>query len=511
MNRNEILVLVKNAAANVIRGGAGALIAIVLPIFLTRFMVPAAFSAWALVLQIGAYMGYLDFGIQTSVGRFLAHANEKGDAEHCDRIASTSFAALCTAGVLGLCGTAVASVLLPHIFRQMPVALASGAQIALILVGCSLAVGLPASVFNGIFVGFQRNEVPAVIIGGSRILGAILLIFVVAHGGGLARMGATTAAVNVVTYGLQYVMYRKVAPTVRLSMRFVSRETGQELFNYCLSLAVWSFGMLLVSGLDVVLVGYFQFEAVAPYAVATSLITFLAGLQNAIFSAMIPSTAVLHARREPEELGRVMITATRYGTFLLLLAGLPLILFPREILAVWVGPVYAARGEHFLAILAAANMIRLALAPYAVALIGTGQQRLVLLTPLLEGFSNLLVSIGLGYVFGAIGVAIGTLFGSVVVLIGCLYYNMPRTTDIQFKLGAYVRDGFLRPLLCAVPGLLFAFAVRVFPDVSQVRVGLAAALAVASTLVCIWRWGLLVSERHKLKPRLIFVGGAGGS
>lgn len=511
MDRKETRTLLKNALANVVRGSAAALVAIVVPIFLTRLMVPAAFSAWALVLQLSAYMGYLDFGIQTAVGRFVAHSKERGDTEHLDRIASTSLAVLSLAGLLGLGCIAILASLLPHIFKQIPSSLVSSSQAALVLVGTSLAIGLPASVLNGIFVGFQRNEVPAAIVGGSRVVGAALLVLVVARGGSLAQMGAATAAVNVVSYGMQLALYRKVAPMVRLSRRFISREAGRELFDYCLSLSVWSLGILLLTGLDVALVGYFQFDSVASYAVAASLIAFLAGLQNAIFSAMIPSNAVMHARGEPVELGRVMIAATRYGTFLLLLAGLPLVLFARQILTVWVGASYAARGAHILEILAIANIIRLSLTPYVVALIGTGQQRLVMLTPLVEGFSNLAVSVGLGYLFGAIGVALGTLFGAIVVFIGNLFYNMPRTSDIQFQLRVYLRDGFLRPLACAVPGLSFVLAIHVFSDLRPLAIALAAILAAVSTIACLWKWGLLVSERQKLRPRLIFAEGAGGS
>ena len=97
MKRKEKFILLKNAAANVIRGGAASVVAIALPPFLARLMSADSYGAWSLVLQLSAYVGYLDFGIQTAVGRFVAHANEKGDAAHRDRLVSTAFAALATA------------------------------------------------------------------------------------------------------------------------------------------------------------------------------------------------------------------------------------------------------------------------------------------------------------------------------------------------------------------------------------------------------------------------------
>lgn len=499
MNRKEKFTLLKNAGANVVRGGAAAMVAIILPPFLVRLMPVDSYGAWSLVLQLSAFVGYLDFGIQTAVGRFVAHANENRDPEHRDRIISTSFAALTVAGMVAIAVSVAMAVLLPYIFQRMPSFLVGDARVAFLVVASSLAIGLPASVFNGIFIGIQRYEVPAAIIGGSRIVSALLVILVVKYGGDLTRMATAVAAVNLASYGLQYLFYRRMEPGVQFSSHLVSWRSGGELFDYCLSLGIWSFAMLLVNGLDVTLVGYFDFEKVAYYAVAATLIIFLAGLQNALFNVMIPSTAVMQAQGDSIQLGKVMITATRYGSFILLLMGLPLILAAKGILTVWVGPKYAVQGARILQVLTAANMIRLSAVPYIMTLIGTGQQRLVIITPLLEGVSNLIVSVICGYFLGAIGVAVGTFVGGGVGVLGNFLYNMKRTVEIQFRIGDYLRDGLLRPLVCTLPLVAIALA---FPSsglsVAALRYATIGA-AVATTLFLFWRCGLVESERERLR------------
>jgi O-antigen/teichoic acid export membrane protein len=225
----------------------------------------------------------------------------------------------------------------------------------------------------------------------------------------------------------------------------------------------------------------------------------LAGVQNALFNVMIPSTAVLQARGNSIQLGRLMITATRYGSFILLLMGLPLILAAKGILTMWVGPKYAEQGARILEVLTAANIIRLSAVPYVMTLVGTGQQRLVTVTPVLEGVSNLIASVIGGFFFGAIGVAVGTLVGGCVGVLGNFVYNMPRTIEINFRIMDYVRDGFLRPLFCALPltaaALLFRFWGSSIGVNSYVVVGVAG----ASTAFLLWRWGLVGSERDRLR------------
>jgi O-antigen/teichoic acid export membrane protein len=499
MNSKEQMVLLKNAVANVARGSAAAFVAILLPPFLTRLMSPDAYSAWALVLQVSAFVGYLDFGIQTAVGRFIAHSGQSGDTKQRDLISSTSFAMLGLAGAFGLIGSVAIAFLLPHIFHQVPQILLHDSRWAIVLVGGTLAIGLPFSLFNAVFVGLQRYEVPAAVIGGSRLLGALFLILIVRHGGNLIQMGVAVAVVNLVSYALQYVLYRKLAPRVGLSLQLISLKTGRELFDYCLSLGIWSFGMLLVSGLDVTFVGYFEFEKVAYYSVATTLIVFLAGFQNALFSAMIPASAVTQARGNSIDLGQTMITATRYGSFVLLLMGLPLIFAAKNILAIWVGPRYAAEGARILQVLTAANMIRLSAVPYVMTLIGTGQQRLVTITPLLEGGANLIISLVAGFFVGAIGVAIGTLIGGIIGILGNFLYNMPRTVEISFRFRDYLRDGFLRPLVCALPLTTTVLVFRVSDSYLGLTGYLLIGIVLTGTVLLFWRWGLVGPERMRLR------------
>jgi O-antigen/teichoic acid export membrane protein len=498
MTKSARLTVVKNAFANVARGMAAALVALAVTPFLTRALPPEKYGAWALVLQLAAYVGYLEFGIQTAVGRFVARGNELSDFEQRDKIVSTALAVLTVACLLAMVVIGFLIAFLPRFFPQMPAGLYPDVRIALALVGGSLAVGLPASVFNGIFVGLQRYEIPAAIVAGSKLFSGVLLVVIARHGGSIRAMALSMAAISLASYVLQWLMSRRCAPDIRLSPRLVSGDAGRELLSYCVSLTVWSFAMLLVSGLDLTLVGVFDFQRVAFYAVAASLITFVAGLQNAVFSAMIPSTAVLHARRASWELGRVVIEGTRYGMFLLLFTGLPLLLAAKPILRVWVGPAYAFETARLLQMLVAANVIRFSALPYIVTLIGTGQQRFIIITPLIEGFTNLLVSVLAGYYWGAMGVAFGTLCGAVVGVVGNFLYNMRRTSEVRFSIREYALESLLKPILCAVPLGLALQIQAVSADLqAPIRV-LVIFVGAAATAGCLWRWGLVASDWQRI-------------
>ena len=497
MSELNLFRILKNAGANVARGVAAAAIALVLPPLLTRSMTPDAYGSWALVVQLSSYMAYLDFGIQTALGRFVAYANERSEKEYRDRIVSTAIAALTVAALLGLVVAALAAILLPHIFWNMPASFLGQARVAVVLIAGSLAVGLPFSAFNGVFMGMHRYDIPAITIGGSRILGAGLLVLVVRHGGGLVGMGIAWAASNLLAYAVQYLVYRSLAPDMNLSTQFVTRGAFRELFDYCFSLSIWSFASLLVAGVDLLLVGFFQYQEVAYYAVAATLVVFLVGLQGAFFSALLSPAAALHARGSSADLGRMLITSTRYGTFLLLLTGTPLLLWAPNLLRLWVGPVYAAHATLYLRILVIANMIRLSATPYSVLLLGTAQQRLAMVSPIVEGLTNLLASIIGGYWFGAVGIAGGTVVGSIVGVLIHFAWNLKRTTEIRIPIKEFLRDGLICPVLCFIPVLACAMWCSTAPESLLPALVLAPALLL--TILLAWRRGILESEREWLK------------
>lgn len=494
---NEKAVVLKNAAANVLRGTAAAAVAIALPPVLTRTMSIEAYGAWALVLQVSAYVAYLDFGLQTAVARFVAHSSETKHWNRRDSVVSTAALSLAVAAVVGILASITLAFAVPSLFRQITPTILPDMRIALFLVAGSMAIGLPISALHGVFVGLQRNELSALIISASRLGAAFMIAIAATRGYGLRTFAFITVGTNIASYAAAYVVFRVHAPAILIRLRLFSAAVGKELAAYCYSLTIWSVSMLLISGLDLTIVGVFEYHAVPHYAVASSLVIFVAGIQNAIFSALMPAAAVLDARGNAEELGRMLISSTRYSTFLLLLSGVPLVIFGSYVLNLWVGPAYAEHAIWILRILVAANVVRLTLTPYAVILIGTGQQRLVTVSPIVEGVINLVVSVVAAELLGAVGVAVGTLVGSIFCVAAGYFYNMPRTASVHFRFDEYLRDGVLMPaatVLAITLPLLFLKQGAGQPLV-------AATISITAVWLT-WRVALLEKEKRLCKKVL---------
>jgi O-antigen/teichoic acid export membrane protein len=276
-------------------------------------------------------------------------------------------------------------------------------------------------------------------------------------GKSIVVMSLVMAATNLLSYAALYACLRRVAPEIHFRRKQVSRSTARMLRGYCFGLTVMVFSTLLVSGMDLVLVGRFDFGAVTAYSVAASLIAFMSGLLCAVLSVIMPHAAALHARGNAKGLGELTIAATRGSVLLLLLSGVPLLVYAAPILRLWIGSQFVRSGAPILAVLVVANIVRLIGASYATILIAAGQQGYIKISPLSEGIGNFAASVVLGHRYGAIGVALGTLLGSFVSLASHLLYSMPRTRPaIDFSRWQYVRSAVVIPALWTTPLLVLA-------------------------------------------------------
>jgi O-antigen/teichoic acid export membrane protein len=497
-NRGPAAAFSRNAAAGLVRLFVSSLVGLVLPAYLTRHLPVKTFSAWVLILQLSAYVSYLDFGVQTGVAKYVAEYEAKADREGAARCASAGFAILLVAGLLGVLLTLILAWRVPQLFRDMPAFLYRDVRISVVLIGMSLSFGLASSAFSGIFLGLQRYAVPMAIAVINRILFMTVVCSAAFLRSGLAAMGTAAAAVNVLTALLQIAAWRKLAHTIRVSLFWVDRNTLKQMLGYCLVLAVWSASMLCISGLDVAIVAHYAFSETGFYSIATAPVNLIIAVLSATLVPLIPAASALSAQRTAVDMGRILSRVTRYTTLLLLLSGLPLLVGGYAVLRLWVGSVYALHSVRYLRILVLANILRSLCAPYATLVVATGKQKVATAAAVSEGLVNLTVSLYLASHMGAIGVALGTLLGALVSVSMHFVLSMHYTyKTLEISRTHLLLRGILRPSVIAVPSALL---VPLWWSSAVASLNLQIWLTWAlSTVLLLWFGSLTVEERNHVR------------
>lgn len=278
--RGAVATFTRNSAISVGRLAVSTVVALTLPAYLTHRLPVAVYSAWVLVLQMSAYVGYLDFGVQTGISKYVAEYEARRDSHGANVRASAGLAMMVAASLLGVVLTLALAWRVPSIFNEMPPGLLRDVRISLIFVGVSLSLGLVCSVPSAIFLGLQRYGVPTVVTLANRIMYTAVVLGAVFRHSSLAVMGALVALVNITTGLLQVVAWRRLAGHIRLSLVALDPVAVKQMLSYCSVLAIWSAGMLCVSGLDVMIVGRYDFNQTAFYSVATLPTNFLMAIMG---------------------------------------------------------------------------------------------------------------------------------------------------------------------------------------------------------------------------------------
>src|SRR6185437_11038140 len=168
--------LSQNILASLVRVFVVALVALVLPAFLTHHLPVATYAAWVLIIQLGAYVSYLDLGIQTGVSKFVAEFDARGDIAGAGRHASAGLALMLFAGLLGLLLTGGLAWQVPSMFHEMPSSLYHEVRVSVMLVGSSLSFGLVCAVYSAVFLGLQRYWIPMSITIINRLFYATVIV-----------------------------------------------------------------------------------------------------------------------------------------------------------------------------------------------------------------------------------------------------------------------------------------------------------------------------------------------
>ncbi len=127
--------------------------------FVLAALGPARFGAWATLVALVAFAGFLDFGMGNGAMNMVAAAQGRGQTGDIRRILDEAWRTLVRIGAALLAATAVAAFLLPwHRFLGMPEAMAAECRAAAVVVLASIAVSVPLNLANRIHLGLGRGE-----------------------------------------------------------------------------------------------------------------------------------------------------------------------------------------------------------------------------------------------------------------------------------------------------------------------------------------------------------------
>jgi O-antigen/teichoic acid export membrane protein len=433
------------ALANLTRGLGGSLPLALLAPLLAHRLGKDDFAVWVLVVQIASYVTYLEFGVQTAVSRMVGFRSAERGKESVGGPIAAGIRLLAITGSGGFVLVGVLTVLLPRIV-SIPPGLAGTARLALVLLGGSASLALPGSAMHGALLGAGRNWLSAMAIVFCRFSSVGLTVFGAYRHWSVATLAGCLAVGSLLNATSPFLAARIAG--LPSPWHRPSQQDMRELFGLTLTVGTWTVAVLLISGVDVLVVGVVEFSKVSAYGLAAGLVMAASAAYSILFSVLLPAFADFAARRDPTGAALLLSRSTSLSCASLTSGLMAALAIRGWLIDRWAG-LYAGDARPIFVILMLTTVVRLSLAPLATYVMGSDHHRLVRRPAIAESICNLVLSVSLGMSIGATGVAIGSLIASAVPLL--LYVAMigPRTVDSPHYWMVMSRSYFIPLALCA--------------------------------------------------------------
>jgi len=497
----NLLTMVRNASANIARVVVSAIAALFLPRILLGALSPEGYGIWVLIVQVGLYSSYLNFGISTIVGRSVAYYTETHEDEKRNQIVNTGLAILIGSALVATLFVALASPFFGRIFQEIPRSALPEARTTLILVSAAIAMRLPSAILSAVFIGLQRNEYPLVFVLIEKIL-LLVAVFVAARmGGSLLTVGIAYSLALLCTFTIELLVFLRFPSGVRLRTGALTRSAAKEILRGAAALALVSFASLLISGLDTVIVGAIDFQSVVAFSLAVTLTNLVIQVQSAAVNVIMPVAASLAGQQNNRSLVSLLFRGTRYGTWTLLLIGVTLAAIGPEFIRIWVGEEFVSQVMPLLVALIIATILRQATLTSTNLVVGVGKLPILLVPALIGGLVNVICSIVLTMRMGAIGAAIGTIIGALFEISLHVFFVAPRILELGTSPWQLLRSGYLQPWLTASPAIVLVILwLRYIGITQQPLIGIGIGIAVALLIAGVgWRTLLHDADRFRLQ------------
>jgi O-antigen/teichoic acid export membrane protein len=501
----------------------------------------------------------MDFGIRTSLVKFVAQFSAQGEEEELERFVSTGFyvnlalgiaVCLVALAVTPLVGTVfgkelgqsslfsarIALVLVTfQITRCLPLsvfhqslgvasclgaaALAPlfvattgdqilrdavfDARVALLLVALQVACCLPLGIYHQILAGYQRFDLANLARIVVLIANTVAIVIVLRAGFGIVALAIVTLISRTAEYLVCGVLVRRYWPGIRIRWRSISRPVMRQIAGYSL----WAFMFTLVGQViyytdSLVISAIISVAAVTPYAVASMLVVQLRGLVFCISNVFTPAASDLAAHNDWEKLQNVTVKANRYLSLFVFPMAAGMAVFGAPFISLWQGEEFVSQSYPVLLILLAHAVLAFPQYGSTSVMYGLHRHKWPALVSVAAAVINVVLSIYLGRIYGLVGVAIGTSLpvGLFAITFNPIYFSR----ILKIPLGEYLIRSHLRPFLAVLPmglsGLVLVLCCKPETWASLIIQGM---LTVLIHIMFVFYVGLEPDERMEVRQRLL--------
>ena len=440
------------ALKNVASSWAGLAVNIAVGFFLSPFILhhlgDEAFGLWILIFSLTGYYGIFDFGIRSSLVRYVSKFQATGDKDQLARLVNTSLFTYSCLGLILVVPTVLGGFYVDRLFH-IPPGFLKDARILFLMVGYSLALGFPLGISGGILEGLQRFY----LMNWTNILAtlarAVLIIYVLRHGFGLLSVALITVSLPLIASAVRAVIAQRLL-AIPYGWKYVDRESLRQVASY----GSVTFMIIVAARLrfktDAVIIGTFlSAAAITHFSIGARLVDYAGEVVSSLAQIFTPMSSQFHATGDYDQLRKIFVSGNRACALVMFPMTVALVVMGKSVIEAWMGARYVSTSYIVLLIVLIPSTFYQAQSTSNRILFGMSLHRSLAYVVLMEGVANVILSIVLVRPLGIVGDAIGTAIPLLCTSLFFLPRHMCRQLGIPIR--RFLVQAYFYPVVLCIP------------------------------------------------------------
>jgi O-antigen/teichoic acid export membrane protein len=450
--------LLTRSLKNVTSSWAGLALNIAVGFFLSPFILhhlrDDAFGLWILIFSLTGYYGIFDFGIRSSLIRYVSKFQATGEKDELARLINTSLFSYTCLGAILMVPTVLGSLYVDRLFH-IPLVFLHDARILFFMVGSSLALGFPLGISGGILEGLQRfyllNWTNMV----SLVVRAALIVLALRHGLGLLTVALITVSLPLLTSAIRAVLAQQIL-AIPYGWKYVDRNSLRQVANY----GSITFMIIVATRLrfktDAVIIGSFiSAAAITHFSIGARLVDYAGEVVSSLAQIFTPMSSQFHATGDYSRLRMIFIAGNRACAFVMFPICVSLIVMGKSVIEAWMGRQYISSYTVMLVLLIPSTLYNAQTTSNRI-LFGMSMHKSLAIIVLMEGAANVILSIALVRPWGIVGDAVGTAIPLLCTALVFLPRHMCRRLEVPLR--KFIPEAYFYPVVLCIP-MAFALAL----------------------------------------------------
>lgn len=394
-------------------------------------------------------MFLMDFGIGSSVARFVAKYRAEGDTEAIKRLLGVVYKIFIAIDTVIFTLLFILYFFIDSIYAGLTIAEAEQFKVLYIIMAGFSVISFPFTTLSGIFNAYERFVPLKLCDLGQKLMSIALIV-----GALLCDLGVTAMVFANTFSGIFFIIvkliYLKKKTPVKIDFKAKDKQILKEIFSFSVWVMILGIAQRLTYNIAPSILGMFSdSREIALYSPASAIAGYFYTFATAINGLFLPTISRKIAQNKDDDILRLMIAVGRFQVVVLGLLFVGFFSVGKDFMVLWMGAEFAP-AYICTVIVTLPTIFEYSQQIANTTLLAQNKVKYQSIGLIANSFLNVIISSLLCKCFGAIGVCIGICITAFLnlVYINIVYYKVLKINVFVFYKKCYFR--ILLPILITI-------------------------------------------------------------